>query len=320
MFERPSERKLFLYQSFGLVFSSELELYGVAEADPQSVPLLRVRLGDVPDRLSEAADQGELHGIRYEAKPGEILLSVAGVGKYLIRRGSDIVVEQEPSVSLDRTRVYLMGSAFGALLQQRGMMPLHASAIRVGEGCVAFTGASGAGKSTLAAFCGKLGYDVICDDMCPLAIAPGQGPVVWPGFPRVKIWIDALASLGVSPDGIPRVVNKCDKFELPTRYQPERPLPLRRLYVLERSSDPSNDQVDIEQLDDSRSLESLLNNTYRYEFLKGLGLRERHFHTCVEALSDLAVLRLSRPWDLSQLDRTAELLDDELAQVAAQSR
>ena len=256
--------------------------------------------------------------LSYEAKPGAVLIAVDGVGKYLVCRGSDITIERETNVSFDQLRVYLMGSAFGALLQQRGMMPLHASAVRVGDLCVAFTGESGAGKSTLAAFCRDRGYEVIGDDLCPMAIDPARGVVVWPGFARIKVWIDALGALGVSPEGLPRVVNKCDKFELPTSEQPGNSVPLRRLYILQTEKNQSPGSATIERLGDSESLESLLNNTYRYEFLKGLGLMERHFHTCVDALGSLSVCRLSQPWDLTRLNQTLDVLEQDWKELHAE--
>lgn len=298
----------YVYRSFGLAFSSEIELPGLAHAEPDVVPLLRIRHGETPTELADAEDSGEFLGVGYQTQPGAILITVEGVARFYVRRGTDITVQSEPDTDADNLRVYLMGSAFGAVLQQRGLIPLHASAIRVGDSAVAFVGTSGAGKSTLAAFLGERGYDVVCDDLCPVSMHPERGAVVQPGFPRIKIWIDAMEALGVSTEGVPRVINKFDKFELPAAIQADCPIPLRRVYVLERSAEDGPSGVSIEKLDEARSLEVLLNNTYRYEFLKGLGLRERHFRTCVAALRDVDVCRLSRQWDLAQLDVVLEHL------------
>ena len=58
MFSSASGAKPYLYRAFGLVFSSEVELYGVPQANPQSVPLLRIRFGDISDSLPDAVDVG----------------------------------------------------------------------------------------------------------------------------------------------------------------------------------------------------------------------------------------------------------------------
>lgn len=301
-----------LYQSFGLPFSSEIELHGTAVPPPGTVPLLRIRRGSTPSSLPDAEDAGSFHGIAYEARPGAILITVAGVASYFVRRGSDITVSAVRGVSPDRVRVYLMGSAFGALLQQRGLVSLHASVIRVGDVAVGFTGRSGAGKSTLAARFGQMGYPVLCDDLCPVAVSAQGEPLAWAGFRRIKVWVDALHALGLSPEGVPRVINKCDKYELPAGGDTLGPVPLRRLYVLEaRSAAASNGSLDLGPLDEQQSLESLLNNTYRFDFLKGMGLRERHFRSCALALSGMRVFRLTRDWDLSGLHETARRIESE---------
>ena len=62
-------------------------------------------------------------------------------------------------------RVFLLGSCLGALLHQRGVLALHASAIETDQGAVLFMGDSGMGKSTtLQAFI-KRGYKMLADDI-----------------------------------------------------------------------------------------------------------------------------------------------------------
>ncbi len=78
-----------------------------------------------------------------------------------------------PSSDHDEVRAYLLGAVFGALCHQRGITPLHASAIDVADGCVAFVGASGAGKSTLVAALARRGHQIIADDECFLQLETG---------------------------------------------------------------------------------------------------------------------------------------------------
>ena len=63
-------------------------------------------------------------------------------------------------------RAYLLGTIFVVLCQQRGLLPLHASAIAAESGVVAFLARSGQGKSTLAAHLAQRGFRVLADDVC----------------------------------------------------------------------------------------------------------------------------------------------------------
>lgn len=65
-----------------------------------------------------------------------------------------------------------MAPVFGATLER---LVLHASAVRIGHGVVAFVGASGAGKSTIAQFFAERGYQLVSDDLLPVRFEPKPG-------------------------------------------------------------------------------------------------------------------------------------------------
>ena len=46
------------------------------------------------------------------------------VGRYRIEAGNRITVESEPGVPERNVRLFLLGSAFGVLLHQRGLLPV----------------------------------------------------------------------------------------------------------------------------------------------------------------------------------------------------
>jgi hypothetical protein len=83
-------------------------------------------------------------------------------------------------------RIGLTGGLTG-VAYQRGLLPLHASAIDTGETCFAFCGENGAGKSTLAAILAQAGYPFLCDDLVIVHPDRDGGPLVWPAIMHPRL-------------------------------------------------------------------------------------------------------------------------------------
>jgi len=80
------------------------------------------------------------------------------------------------------------------ILAHRGRLTLHASAIKVGVGALAFAGKAGWGKSTLCAAFARMGSTPLADDC--LVIGERRGRLVAvPGYPGLRLWPDAARAL-----------------------------------------------------------------------------------------------------------------------------
>lgn len=124
-----------------------------------------------------------------------------------------IALRQRPSLSYQISLVLIgEGWAFGALLHQRGLTPLHVSALATPHGVIAFTGASGARKSTLASYLNQhFFWPIISDDVAVAEIAEGA-PRLQSGPSTVKLWQDALRELELNTDGLRRDLTHFQKF------------------------------------------------------------------------------------------------------------
>lgn len=94
--------------------------------------------------------------------------------------------------------IFLYGPVWATLCHQRGLLPLHASAILVDGHITAFAGPSGAGKSTIAASLGSFGYEVVADDILAIRFNRNSIPGAWPYLRRLKLKTDSINQLALT--------------------------------------------------------------------------------------------------------------------------
>jgi hypothetical protein len=283
----------FDYSVFGLHVRSELALPELLEAEASSRPQVTVRVGKVPD--APAAGAGP------HPTDGGLLLVIDGVGRYFVKDGSLIVVEPQPGVPDANVRLFLLGSAMGALLHQRGLLPLHANAVEVGGRAFAFMGASGAGKSTLAAWFHDRGFRIVADDVCVVGFADGGQPQVRPGISRLRLWREALDATGRDVAAYQRSFfgdDAPDKYDVPLARpcSTDAPIPLAAVYLLERS-----ESLKIEPLTGVAAAEAVFANTYRGAFVPMAGSSHDHWSACVQLVRSTPIFRAGRRWSLDDL-------------------
>ena len=298
----------FGYTCYGLNIASELALPEllVWPTDREPGPAdVEITLGTVSaNGLNHAQQLGPFLWVTDDA----LWLQVPEVARFLISDGQRITIDPTPGIDEDSIRVFLLGSALGALLFQRGYLVLHGNAIRIGDQCMICVGHSGAGKSTLAAGFLQRGYEILADDVVPV----DETGAALPGFPRIKLWQDTATRLGIDTAGLRRIRPQTEKFHYPLHERfTDRPLPIRWVYILNKHHEP-----DI-RLDTIRGLQRftpLRNNTYRVRFMEGMPLKSHHLQRCGLLAGRIHLARVTRPDHGFDLDR---LIDRILADIAA---
>jgi len=112
-----------VYHAFGLKIASAVPFLDMPQTEGS--PDVTIVYGKTPESLSDA----KIKGVRYQAGPGEFLLRVDNVARYYVSNGDHILIERDPDAADEEILLFLMGSAMGALLHQRNILPLHGSAI-----------------------------------------------------------------------------------------------------------------------------------------------------------------------------------------------
>src|SRR5262249_1346024 len=142
------------------------------------------------------------------------------------------------------------------------------SCVAVDGRAIAFLGQPGAGKSTTAAAFGALGYRVLSDDVVPFEERGGEF-VAYPGYPRIRLWPDALTSLSLLGQDIPPLPDDWGerRYHLDISDSQKSaafhttPLALAAVYVLgERSAEERAPFV--EELGGTEALMALVSNTF----------------------------------------------------------
>src|SRR5204862_593604 len=118
--------------------------------------------------------------------------------------------EWPPESSLADNLTYVLGPVFGILLRLRGMTSLHASCIQLGDGCLAVLGEPEAGKSTLAAAFALAGNTILSDDITTLE-RRGDDVFARPAYPRIRLWPESAAVLGVPLECLPQLTPTWEK-------------------------------------------------------------------------------------------------------------
>jgi hypothetical protein len=294
-----------IYRLGGVTLVSEISLPELPLVQHLGDPSHQVnlRLGKVATRLPDSVEVDPY----CFASSTQYLLCVEGIARYLVTDGQEIIVEPDAgSLPLD-VRAYLLGVIFVVLCQQRGLLPLHASAITAQSGVVAFLACSGQGKSTLAAHLAQRGFRVIADDICLIdTTLPGTAMVV-PTASWLKLWRNSLDHLGKQADGLERVFSDDEKYRLPlsTVFEPE---PIRKLVFLE-GDEVSVANPEIEAVSRLEALPLLMNLTHHSYLLEATGQREENFRRCSRVLSQANAYRLLRPWGLMHLESTVDALE-----------
>lgn len=202
-------------------------------------PDLTIDFGRVPERQEGPA--AALPWLQVESG-GACRIAVRGVATYRIDPvGRRVTIDPDSGRSAADIRVFLLGTVFAALCYRRGLLPLHASCVRIGGRAVALAGASGMGKSTLAAALMRRDHAVLADDVTVLDTTAVGGPWVLPTFPRLRLRHDSLLRTGLPTDDADRGGPADGKYHLPIETGfCAQPLPLAAVFHLE----PVGDRTD----------------------------------------------------------------------------
>ncbi len=293
------------FQAFGLLINSTIPLPELVPYTGEETPGVNIHVGTVPSHLENPS----LTGVLFEVKGNQFLLRIEGVAAYLAEDGVKVMIDPVPGADEREIRLFLYTSVFGAVLHQRGILPLHASSVVKDNRAYVFMGPSGSGKSTLAAAFQKRGYRLLADDITVVSVVPPNPPTAIPGYPGVKLWRDAMDHLDLESNDAIRIREKMEKYTLPSQDFLEEPVPIKAIYRLGIVNNES--EASLQPVKGCDKLSFLTGNTYRGRFLKGMAIGNRHFLQANTFARIVRMVSLKRANDLGQLKDLLDLLEED---------
>jgi preprotein translocase subunit Sss1 len=228
------------------------------------------------------------------------------IGQFWIQK-NQITVQPSSGVDEKVLSSCILGTAFSVLLQQRGLLVLHASAVIIDGKAIAFIGFSGAGKSTTASAFMRSGYPVITDDVLAIRFNAGY-PEAIPSYPIIKLLPDAVEALGHNAKELPLLhasshkrIQNFDYETLQVAY------PLHRIYLLSKG-----DRHEIEELSTTETLFALTHQSRAVKNLIAPEAKKLHFQQCAELAKTKRVFRLRRKPGLDELAEIVKLVETDL--------
>ena len=290
------------YSIAGLAVASDIPLPGVSEGHC-GTPDIELLHEAVPERLASPV----VSGPGWELDAANFLLRLPGVGRMLAHNGQRLVIEPEAGADLQDLLVFALGTGIGALLCQRGVTVLHASAVTDGPRAVGFCGPTGIGKSTLAAALCGAGCRFLCDDVLAVRLDSASHPTVSPDGRQLKLHEPSLAALGLSEHRQGAVRREVAKYYVEPPGRPATaPVPLHAIYVL--LEDDRLDDLQFERLKGPNAASALQRNGYRPRLAKAMARVGNPVATTAAILRRVPVYRLTRPRRLKHLPHMAEAL------------
>jgi hypothetical protein len=243
-----------------------------------------------------------------------VLGTLPGIGRFLIEYGKQILVEPEAGVEEKMLSPSILGTAMSVLLQQRGLLVLHASSVAIDHQAIAFMGGAGWGKSTLAAAFHAKGFSVLTDDVMPIRIDQGRCTVI-PAFPQFKLWHQTAEVLGHDPSHFPAIHPRSPKlsYTFVDGFQ-QNPLALKRIYVLAKGE---NHQII--PLPAQEAFVELVRHSRAVNVMTRSNAIATHTQRCFELVKQVSFCRFIRKPSLAELSNLVKLVEDDLEQLDTHS-
>ncbi|MFC2086799.1 hypothetical protein ACFLSA_01360 [Bacteroidota bacterium] len=290
------------YNAFGLRIRSELTIPQFHEVNSKDADV-EILFEDVPSSISKT----EENGIVYEANENEFLMKLEKIAYYYVKDGEKISIQKKCNDE-NEIRLFLIAPVISALLHQRSLMPIHASAVIKNKKAILFSGRSGSGKSTLAAHMLKYGFSLHSDDISSIKIIENTA-YSNPGYPGLKLWDDAIQKIDTDFNRSIPLRTGINKFHNSISQFYSKPAKICCLFILEIHHFKN---LIIEELKGIEKFDAIRKNIYRRRFAVKKVTHEEYFKTIQIIARQSSIFRITRPKKPNLLDDIIKIISEKI--------
>lgn len=276
----------FSYKAFNLNILSQFPISVLEKSDSPAADVL-ISEGKAPDSLSNVVNKG----VVFQAAEKEFLFRLPSLAAFYVHSGKRITIERFGHTSFEDISVFLLGTAFGALLHQRFTLPLHASSVVHNGKCLVFAGISGAGKSTLAASMIQCGSMLLADDITAFTLS-NHKLMALPAFPAMKMWEDSLNALQLNQNQLQPVRNSLKKYYLETSLFHPKPVAAGHIFILFTHNRNSIETTELKGIDKYRMIKKY---TYLFRAIPHTVMEKSHFTLASQLANSSPITLIGRP-------------------------
>jgi hypothetical protein len=278
-----------VYKAFGLYISSEIRFPEVPiDLTSFNEINIKIELGDLSEWWSQKGTEG-----KFVVLEEMVVFKVKNLAIFSIQEGKRVIVSPLSEWDENKTRLYLLGTCMGVILLQRGMIPLHGSAIVIDGKAYGIVGDSGVGKSTLTTAFIKAGYKFLSDDVIAVSLSEKNIPFVNPSYPQQKLWQDSLDIFGFDSHQFKPLFDRENKYAVPVEEDFHAlPIPLGGIIELIKKEDG---HLEVCRLSNLNEIHTLYKHTFRNFLVHRLSLLDWHFNLSAEIANQIQIHQLKRP-------------------------
>lgn len=296
---------MFYYLAHGLSIKSIIQFPEMIQGGNGSDVKIYYGPIDIPN--SDFDFKKELSRNKIFIKNGQTYIFLDDTCICKIRQGKEIVINESIKIEETHLKRFILGPGFANLLHQRRRLILHASAVNIGNTAVVFLGPRGRGKSTISLALTKRGHSLLSDDLLSILINEKDFPLVFPGFPRIKILPDVIWNIGEDPNSFDEIYLDSNKLSYKALYNfSDTPLPLKVIYYIEES----NETV-IEVIDPKQHVPCLMKSSFCLKIFNKKGLYE-NFYQCSKIANMIPLKKIRVKRSLEDLQNLVEIIEDDV--------
>jgi len=283
---QPQGRRL--YRAFGRLIAADapIRLAAPPPVAPGDPDVILTQREDAPradwqaavERYATPPAQGrDQPDFRFLELPDRAIVRIEGSADVHVRDAAIVFHLREPSRAF-LAEIVLSGLGLALWFERSGIATLHGSAADIDGQGVGFLATGGTGKSSLVAYLTALGHPLITEDLL-VTSWEADTPRVEPGLSQLRLWPEQAARYVADWQSLDQPHPGFSKRRLPVGESglgrlASHAVPLRRLYVLERTDHP-NFEVSLTETSGSDGLWYLLHHSYLSEVGEGFGWQAR---------------------------------------------